>query len=154
MAAINDKNYENLKPQSEIDAWADPNRNMDFYSYTNWVNELVKQGETRAYNINVSGGNDFVKYFTSVGYNYDGDMFDIKEQEGFDPRTYQKRYNWRSNLDFNFTKSTKLRINLAGNYKDWHGNRVSDDGSGNGIADEGGSSLARLYSWMQVGAPP
>ncbi|WP_158027201.1 SusC/RagA family TonB-linked outer membrane protein [Labilibacter marinus] len=153
-ALTNDGQYGNLKPQSEIDAWADPNRDRDFYSYTNWANDLIEQGETRSYNLNISGGNDFVKYFTSFGYNYDGDMFDIDKQEHFDPRTSQKRYNWRSNLDFNFSKTTKVKVNLSGNFKDWHGNRVSNDGSGNGVADQGGSSLARLYSWMQVGAPP
>ena len=36
-AAIREGSYGILKPQSEIDAWADPNRDRDFYTYTNWV---------------------------------------------------------------------------------------------------------------------
>jgi len=153
MAAINAGEYNNIKPQSEIDTWADPNRDLDFYSYTNWVDELVTSGKTSAYNLNITGGNKFVTYFTSFGYNYDGDMFDIHDQGAFDPRTFQKRLNWRSNLDFKFTKSTKVKIGLSGNFKSLHGNRVSDD-SANGVADAGDSYLARLYSWNQVGAPP
>ncbi|WP_430931251.1 SusC/RagA family TonB-linked outer membrane protein [Saccharicrinis sp. 156] len=152
MAAMSEGSYNKLQPQSDIDAWRDPNRDMDFYSYTNWINELIGTGVARSYNLNVSGGNDFVKYFTSLGYNYDGDMFDLEEQPYIDPRTYQKRYNWRSNLDFQFTKTTKLSVNVSGDFKDWHGNRISAD-TPLGF-DQNGNWMSSLYSQVQVGTPP
>ena len=154
IAALNEGKYGALIPQSDIDAWRDPNRDMDFYSYTSWINELVKTGPTQSYNINVSGGNEFVKYFTSVGYNLDGDIFRLEEQQDFDPRTSQKRYNWRSNLDFSFTKTTTLKVNLSGDFKDWNGNYVTAN-SLSGIHEGGVAEfLGGLFSQVQVGTPP
>jgi len=152
IAAMSQNLYDNLQPQRDINAWRDPNRDMDFYSYTNWVNLLVATGRARSYNLNVSGGNSFVKYFTSLGYNYDGDMFDIEKQDFYDPRTSQKRYNWRSNLDFQFTKTTKVTLNVSGDFKDWHGNRLT-------VAtplgyDSSGNTMSQLYKNVQVGTPP
>ena len=99
--------------------------------------------------MNVSGGNDFVKYFTSVGYTYDGDIFDLEPQSDVDPRTYQHRYNWRSNLDFKFTETTKFSVNISGDFKNWNGNFLTNQ-SGNGV---GGLYLSRLYNQFLVGAP-
>ena len=96
-----------------------------------------------------------VKYFTSLGYYYDGDVFDIKEQPEFDPRTYQKRYNWRSNLDFQFTNTTKLAVNLSGDYRDWNGNSVTEsmyDTGGYGWG--GGNKFRNLFTTVMVGPSP
>ncbi len=152
VAAMSEGLYGNLQSQQDINAWRNPNRDMDFYSYTNWVDYLMSTGRARSYNINVSGGNDFVKYFTSLGYNYDGDMFNLKKQDVFDPRTSQERYNWRSNLDFQFTKTTKVSVNFSGDFKDWHGNRLTAD-TPLGF-DQAGNSLAQFYTNVQVGTPP
>ncbi|WP_158027193.1 SusC/RagA family TonB-linked outer membrane protein [Labilibacter marinus] len=154
MAAMAEGNYHKLQPQSDIDDWRNPNRDMDFYSYTNWIDYLLGTGVARSYNLNISGGNDFVKYFTSFGYNYDGDMFDIDEQEFIDPRTSQKRYNWRSNLDFQFTKTTSLKVNISGDFKDWHGNRFSSSSGASAGFDASGNTYSALYSNVQVGTPP
>lgn len=152
VAAMSQGFYDNLQSQKDIDAWRNPNRDMDFYSYTNWINYLVKSGHARSYNINVSGGNSFVKYFTSLGYNYDGDMFDIHKQNFIDPRTSQKRYNWRSNLDFQFTKTTKVSVNVSGNFIDWNGNRITNQ-IPKGY-DDNGNTLSAMYNNVQVGTPP
>lgn len=179
-AAMYEGKYGAYVPQAEIDAWSmSPAEQLaweaqmkttygddwnyqysDFYSYTNWIEKLVDKGVTQAHNINVSGGNKFVKYFTSLGYNYDGDIFDLQPTSEYDPRTSQKRYNWRSNLDFDFTKSTKLKVNLAGNFKDWHGNPVTGQWNrlGQGGADDNNaynnSYIRGMFSNVQVGAPP
>jgi TonB-linked SusC/RagA family outer membrane protein len=157
VAAKNDGLYSLLRPQSEIDMWRNPNRDTNFYTYTNWVNTMIGTGKSSAYNVNVTGGKDFVTYFTSFGYNYDGDIFNLKKQKEFDPRTSQSRYNWRSNLDFKFTKTTKVKVNLSGDFKNWSGNRVTYSArNGIGSIGTGGDEqyLARLYQQVQVGAPP
>ena len=153
LALINENSFSKLHTQEEIARWEDPNRDMDYYSYTNFINYLLTNGQSQAYNLNISGGNDFVKYFTSFGYNYDGDIFDIKKQSEFDPRTYQKRYNWRSNLDFNLTKTTKFSVKLSGDVKDWNGNYITKSTNG-GMGAGNGDDLSRLYQFAMVGAPP
>ncbi len=150
-ASLNDDKFDQLVTDKEIAIWSDPDRDMDEYTYTRFVNDLMKTGYSQAYNVNVSGGNDVVKYFTSVGYNYDGDIFDIEEQPDFDPRTYQQKYNWRTNLDFNVTKTTKLSVRLAGDIINFNGNELT---SGGGIGD-GGDNLEfnRIYEKVMIGSP-
>ena len=152
IALMNDHIYSKLISENTIAQWEDPNRDMDYYSYTNYINTLLGTGQSQTYNLNLSGGNDFVRFFTSFGYNYDGDIFRLEKQRDFDPRTYQKRYNWRSNIDFTLTKTTKFSVRLSGDVKDWNGNYVTKNANG-GIA-EGGADLARLYQVVMIGPPP
>ncbi len=153
IALMNDRLYKDLVPQSEIDIWRDPNRDKRFYTYTTWINELLTTGVSSQHNLNVSGGNEFVTYFTSLGYQYDGDIFNIKKQDEFDPRTYQKRYNWRTNLDFNFSKTTKFKVGLSGNFKQWNGNSITQ-GNRNGVATGNGDSFTRIWQTPLIGPMP
>lgn len=147
-ALMNDGLYTQLHTDKEIATWSDPDRNMEEYTYTRWVNELLKNGYSQAYNVNVSGGTEKVQYFTSLGYNYDGDIIDIDETEDYDPRTYQHRYNWRTNVDFQVTKSTKLSVKLAGDVIDYNGNTAT---SGDGYSTK---LLGQLYSTTMTGTAP
>lgn len=153
LALMNDRRYDKLVPQFYIDRWRDPAyADNPFYQYTSFINDLFGTGYTQQYNLNISGGNDFVKYFTSFGYNYDGDIFDLKKQPEFDPRTYQHRMNWRTNLDFNFTKTTKFTVRLSGDMTNWNGNYNTKNTNG-GVAGSGGSIMKRLYSTALINAP-
>lgn len=152
-AAMNDGFYGSLVPQSEIDTWRDPNRDRRLYSYTTWIDELLTTGYGSQHNINVSGGNDFVTYFSSLGYQHDGDIFNLEKQDDLDPRTFQRRYNWRSNLDFNFSKTTKFKVGLGGNFKQWNGNSVTRLTNG-GVAPGGGDSFTRIWQTPLPGPQP
>ena len=154
LAAMNDRSYDALIPQSVIDIWKDPNRDRDFYSYTTWINELLTTGYAQQHNLNISGGNDFVSYFTSFGYQYDGDIFDFNKQEDFDPRTYQKKYTWRTNLDFNFSKSTQFKVGLFGNFKNWNGNSMSSGAPGGIATGGGGGDAGRIWQTPLIGPTP
>lgn len=153
LAQMNDGNYDKLVPQYYVDRWRDPAyADNPFYQYTSFINDLYGKGYTQQYNLNISGGNDFVNYFTSFGYNYDGDIFDLEEQPEFDPRTYQHRLNWRTNLDFNFTKTTKFSVKLSGDMTNWNGNYATKN-TNSGVAGNGGSIMQRLYSTALINAP-
>lgn len=154
IAAMNDYEYDKFHPQSLIDTWRDPNRDMDFYTYTAWINELLTTGTTSQYNLNVSGGNKFVSYFTSFGYQYDGDIYDFEKQEDFDPRTYQKKYTWRTNLDFNFSKTTKFKVGLSGNFKNWNGNSMSANTNAGVATGGGGGDMGRMWQTPLIGPKP
>lgn len=56
----------------------------------------------------------FVKYFASIGYTKDGDVFKTEKQPEYDPTFKYERYNYRTNLDMDVTKYTKISVNLAG----------------------------------------
>lgn len=151
MAMANDASWDKLIPQSTIDAWsrayAEGNYGAynDVFPYVNWWDELVTGGFTQNYNINIRGGTDYMKYFASAGYQGDGDIYDLKKNDDFDPRHTYKRYNWRSNFDFNFTKSTKLSINIAGSMG-YRNKSIDNDSPFNRILTESTSDHPIMYS--------
>ena len=82
---------------------------------TDWVdyclNNVAFQTQS---NINISGGTERARYFVSTGFYTQGGLF--KEFDLPYDLSYQyKRFNYRTNLDLDVTKSTILSLNLAGN---------------------------------------
>ncbi len=79
-----------------------------------WADYIMKDYTMQTqHNINISGGNDKVKYFVSGGFFTQGGLF---KQFGLDyDLDYRyKRFNYRSNIDINVTKSTQLSISASG----------------------------------------
>lgn len=136
-ALRNDNQWSSLIPQSTIEAWKNAYATGNYGPYNeyfpevNWWDEAIsKWGYQQNYNVNVSGGTDFVGYFISLGYLNDGDIFKTVPNDLYDPSFGYKRYNWRTNFDFNVTKTTKIGVNLAGKfgYRNQAGYRIADDG--------------------------
>ena len=107
-----------MQPQSIIEKYRNPANLAEAERYPNvdWQDVLFND-YAMAYNanINVSGGSDFVKYFASADFAHEGDLFDVFDNG----RNYKSGYgynriNVRSNLDFQITKSTVFKLNLAG----------------------------------------
>lgn len=86
------------------------------YPDNNWRDMLMYKvvPQTR-YNLSISGGGDKVQYFVNVGYLNQAGQWKV-EQKDYDPSTYLKRYNFRSNIDafLNKTKTLKTFLNVAG----------------------------------------
>ena len=80
----------------------------------NWSDYIMKDVTLQTqHNVNISGGNKTVKYFISAGmFTQDGifNEFDRPYEFGYG---YQ-RFNYRSNLDIDVTKTTKLSFNISG----------------------------------------
>src|SRR5690554_2478210 len=110
----------NYRPQNFIDKYRWPANIEEFERYPNvdWVDELLRD-VTTSYNanVNVGGGTNFVKYFVSMDYTHEGDLYkSIDNNRGYDTGFGYNRLNARSNLDFSLTKSTTLKINLSGSH--------------------------------------
>ncbi|MDR1762675.1 MAG: TonB-dependent receptor [Dysgonamonadaceae bacterium] len=84
------------------------------YSDTDWMKMiLVDLAPQTISNVNVSGGTKKVRYFTSMGLlTQDGIFknFDNSYNQNF----YYNRYNYRTNLDVDFTSTSTLSLNLGG----------------------------------------
>lgn len=79
-----------------------------------WTDYLMKKSTTQTKaNINISGGTDKVKYFISAGMYFQGGLIKEFEQD-YDAGYNYKRFNYRSNLDLNVTKSTSISLNISG----------------------------------------
>jgi len=86
------------------------------YPDMDWRDYLLKDYTIQTqHNVNITGGTDRVRYFTSVGYLYqNGIMKDLGGDLPYDPNFSYNRFNYRTNLDIDITKSTSLKINIGG----------------------------------------
>lgn len=99
------------------------------YPNIDWQ-DMMFRDYAMAYNANVAirGGTRSTKYFSSVDYQKEGDLFEsFANNRGYTPGYDFNRLNFRSNLDFQLTPSTKFQTNLSGTY----GVRKSPWGGGN-----------------------
>ncbi|NDP20493.1 MAG: TonB-dependent receptor [Paludibacter sp.] len=90
----------------------------EMYPNVDWKDYMFKDvANDSQLNLSISGGSDLAKYFASVSYNDESDMTkDFDTGKGYNSKLSYKRLNYRSNLDFNITKTTKLSVNLSGSY--------------------------------------
>lgn len=76
---------------------------------------LRKHSWSQRYALDVRGGTKFVKYYGSLAYVYDGDV--LKGQDfgqGYVPKNDYKRFNFRTNLDFQPTATTTISVDIDG----------------------------------------
>eukprot|EP01035_Chromulina_nebulosa_P008753 gene8753-11842_t len=86
----------------------------------NWSDVLMNKSSTQSrYNVDVSGGNAVVKYFTSLGYySANGILKDFKPiGEEVNTNYFYRRFNYRSNLDITPTKTLKIRFDVNGRFE-------------------------------------
>ena len=86
------------------------------YPNIDWQDEMFKRyALSYNTNINFSGGTSFVKYFVAFDFQNEGDMVKLWDNhQGYEGGYTYNRLNVRSNLDFQITKTTQFRVNLAG----------------------------------------
>lgn len=85
----------------------------------NWAKELLRRTPVQQRNnLNISGGTDRVKYFASLGYiSQNGIIKDFSNAESdVNTNFYYKRYNFRSNIDVQATKSLSLSLDVTGKF--------------------------------------
>ncbi|QCR22376.1 TonB-dependent receptor [Pontibacter sp. SGAir0037] len=112
--------WADYRPQAIIDKYRNPADQEELERYPNidWQKELFKD-YAMAYNanVNVTGGTKLVKYFTSIDYLQENDLFKVYDNNrGYESGYGFNRVNVRSNLDFQLTPTTVLRSNLSGSY--------------------------------------
>lgn len=98
---------ENLRFSPEdIERINNPGPDEEIYGSTDWFDLLFKDiAPTYTNTVSVSGGNERIKFFTSLGaYN----------QEGVVKNTSYDKYNFRSNIDAQVTKNLDFSMNLSG----------------------------------------
>jgi len=117
--AINEASWRYILPYEQVLRSKSPQQDIYKYLYPNvdWQKEATKDFATnRRVNMDVRGGTDFATYFASIGYVNEGDILasHYNEQKGYDPGYAYNRFNFRGNLNFNITKTTKLQANITG----------------------------------------
>ena len=87
----------------------------ELYPDVNWIDAVTRKNAwNQRVNVNVNGGSPVLRYnVTASVYNEHGIMESDKSQE-WDGSTRLTRYNLRSNVDVDITKTTLLKINIGG----------------------------------------
>ncbi|MDR2774830.1 MAG: SusC/RagA family TonB-linked outer membrane protein, partial [Tannerella sp.] len=108
--------------------------NSDPYLYPSmdWMDYLLKEASPQhKHNLNVQGGAEKLKYFVSLGILDQGGIFKDLQIGEYNPSFSYRRYNFRSNFDFELTRSTTIKINAGGNMGNRNGPSDNDGGNGN-----------------------
>ncbi|PWG81834.1 SusC/RagA family TonB-linked outer membrane protein [Pararcticibacter amylolyticus] len=93
-------------------------RSMPAYQYlypnVNWLKELLKptSGMYQG-NLNVSGGSQTVKYFTSISYLRQDGLYRYADLSDYNIQAVNNKYNFRSNIDVNITRDLTMELNLG-----------------------------------------
>ncbi len=111
----------------------------DLYPNVNWLGELYKSHSyNEKVNLSISGGGEIAKYYISGAfYNEDG-LFAVDNMKNYDTSLYYRRYNFRSNVDVQVFRHTKLNINLATSFE---------------RKNEPGSSASSIWRYALTTAP-
>jgi TonB-linked SusC/RagA family outer membrane protein len=89
-----------------------------FYPNVDYAGLMLKDYATQQqHNFTISGGTENLKYFASLGYFDQGGLFDNLNPK-IDKSTSYERYNYRTNIDVNITRSTLAKINLGGSFNE------------------------------------
>ncbi len=123
-AQVNDNTYattpvQNFQPKytaTDLQLFQDGSDPI-LHPNVDWYNVLFKKytHQTRS-NVDISGGTDAVKYFVSLGYiDQGGVLNNFSKGQGINGDYFNKRFNYRSNLDIKASKTLDFRVDLYGN---------------------------------------
>lgn len=89
---------------------------LDPYMYpnVNWIDEIYKENSTVTNaNLNINGGTETVRYYISSSFYNQTGPYKVDKLNGYNPNLNFKRYDFRSNIDVNVTRSTLLQLNIG-----------------------------------------
>lgn len=89
----------------------------ELYPVRNFVREFIRDySPMQRVNVNVSGGSEKMRYFTTVGYLYQEGIFKTEKfpEYDYDPQSKANRVNFRSNFDIELTLDLNMFLNVSG----------------------------------------
>jgi TonB-linked SusC/RagA family outer membrane protein len=89
----------------------------DLYPVRDFANEFMNTAAPMQHvNVNVAGGTERMRYFTSVGYLHQMGLFKTEKfsEYDYDPSSKADRVNFRSNVDISLLPSLKMFLNVSG----------------------------------------
>jgi TonB-linked SusC/RagA family outer membrane protein len=104
---------------------ADP----DLYPNSNWMDLLMRDVvQSQRYTLGFRGGAENAKYFVSMAYLDQNGVFKDNPFSQYNSDFGYQRYNLRANVDLRVSKTTRLGVNMAGQYVNRRtANRSPDD---------------------------
>ncbi len=89
----------------------------ELYPVRNFVNEFIRDySPMQRVNVNVNGGSEKMRYFTTVGYLHQEGIFKTEKfkEYDYDPQSKANRVNFRSNFDIDLNDNLAMFLNVSG----------------------------------------
>lgn len=108
-----------LYSQSALDAYKQGSSPY-FYPNVNWFNKTLRDfGEVDNLKVTFQDKVKGVSYFTLLNFQNDkGLLGPVNDNKSYSTQLNFSKLNFRSNVDIDITKSTKLKVNLSGNLRE------------------------------------
>ena len=119
--------YASLMNEARIFAGEDPrwseeelNKYYDgsdpyLYPSSNWTDAVLKRDTWQTINnLSVTGGSEWVQYYTNVGYTVQNGIYKQDPDNKFNTNANIKRYNFRSNVDLKLSESLTMQLGIGG----------------------------------------
>ncbi len=108
------KNFYNDHAMEMYRTGADP----DLYPDVDWIETVFRDfAWNHKVGVNVSGGGAVARYFISAGYYNEGSIFKEDNMKEYDSSITYDKFNFRSNIDVNLSKTTILNVSLSNIYE-------------------------------------
>jgi TonB-linked SusC/RagA family outer membrane protein len=86
------------------------------YPNVDWMKAVFKKtGSTRRANFSARGGSDVANYYVALAYYDEQSLLRTDGLQKYESDTRFKRYNFTSNVNMNWTKSTRFELGVQGN---------------------------------------
>ena len=83
-----------------------------FYPNNDWIGLAFKdKGSEDRVNLSVYGGTDKVQYYTMIDYTNENGILNAQKDPLYDPQLRYSKGNFRTNIDFNISPTTKMSVN-------------------------------------------
>lgn len=104
--------------QEIIDSYRN-NVDPDLYPNVDWIDEVTNDiGYNQRANVTVTGGSDILRYALVGSYYHEKGIMAVDNRQEWDSSSKLSRYNVRSNVDVDITKTTLFRVNIGGYLQD------------------------------------
>ena len=102
----------------------------DLFPNVDWMGMLLKKGApTYRATLNINGGGSLARYYVSASYVKEAGMYNVDEGlKDYDTNSSYHRWNYRVNVDMDITKSTLVRVGIAGSL-----DKMNQPGVGNSV---------------------
>ncbi|WP_291528447.1 SusC/RagA family TonB-linked outer membrane protein [Bacteroides sp. UBA939] len=88
----------------------------DLYPNTDWMDMLKDHTSNQRYTINFRGGGEKVRFFVSGAYYHENGIYKDNPNPIVDSNVNFERYNLRSNIDFDLSRTTRMSVDMSGQY--------------------------------------
>jgi len=91
----------------------------DLYPNVDWMSEIFRDfARDEKLNLNITGGGQKIRYYLSGAYLHQTGILETDQMEDDKSKLKFDRFNFRSNVDIDLSKTTLFNLSLSGFYKE------------------------------------